>query len=253
MQWQGYVYAIQSALCVYLMLVAGALAMHRSDAEAPEQPYQIGDVCRGFVVLANGIAVLSGMPATPASAGPRVLDIDHPAGVMTPNMDQSQMASTSLASNAPLPLMGYAHSQEIVLQEDMLCVPIVDASPQRWTAVGPQGTPKVTVESFKGALKSGSHVNAAFALTIRQGDAPVEQAQVRLLARMPHHDRYTPGGHGPAHDPDVQGILAQPARQGRYTIPTIDFTMDGPWLFEVRIQRGAETHKAYFAAYVGEE
>ena len=131
-------------------------------------------------------------------------------------------------------LLGYTHGQEIVLQEDMLCVPIVNAGPQRWTAVGPQGAPKVTVESFQGALKSGSRVNTAFALTIRQGDAPVEQAQVRLLARMPHHDRHMPGGHGPANDPDVQGIMAQPVGQGRYTIPTVDFTMDGPWLFEVQ-------------------
>src|SRR5215468_8491235 len=115
MQWQGYVCAIQSALCVYLMLVAGVLAMHRSDTEAPEQPYQIGDVCRGFVVLANGIAVLSGMSETPASAGTRVPHIDHPAGVMTPNTDRSHMASTSPASSAPLPLMGSTHSQEIVL------------------------------------------------------------------------------------------------------------------------------------------
>jgi hypothetical protein len=90
-------------------------------------------------------------------------------------------------------------------------------------------------------------------LIIRQGSLPVEQAQVHLLARMPHHDQRMPGGHGPANDPDVQGIVAQPAGQGRYTIPTVDLTMAGPWLFEVHVQRGAETYKAYFAADVGEE
>jgi hypothetical protein len=37
------------------------------------------------------------------------------------------------------------------------------------------------------------------------------------------------------------------------TIPTVDFTMGGPWLFEVQVQAGSETHKAYFAASIGEE
>ena len=102
-------------------------------------------------------------------------------------------------------------------------------------------------------MQSGSRVPTAFALTIRQGAVPVAEAHVRLLARMPHHDQYRPGGHGPANDPEVQGILAHPVGHGRYTIPTVAFTMDGPWLFEVHIQRGAETHTAYFAADVGEE
>jgi hypothetical protein len=253
MRRQSYVFVIQSVFFVCLILVAGVLAMHRSDAEAPEQPFQIGDICRGFVVLANGIAVLSGMPETLAPARMRVSHTARPAGVMAPNTSHGHREPMGQSSNAPLPLMGFTHGQEIVLQEDMLCVPIVDASPQRWTATSHPGAPTVTVESLQGALKSSSRVNATFALTIRQGDVPVEQAEVRLLARMPHHDRHMPGGHGPANDLAIQGIKAQPVRYGRYTISTVDFTMDGPWLFEVHIQRGAEIHKAYFAAYVGEE
>jgi hypothetical protein len=58
---------------------------------------------------------------------------------------------------------------------------------------------------------------------------------------------------GCINDPDVQGIVAQPGGQGRYTIPTVDFTMGGPWLFEIQVQEGSETHKAYFAAAIGEE
>jgi hypothetical protein len=77
--------------------------------------------------------------------------------------------------------------------------------------------------------------------------------QVRVLSRLPHHDRRMSGGHGPANAPDVQGIVAQPVRQGCYPIPAIDFTMGGPWLFEVRIQQDSETHKVYLAAYIGEE
>jgi len=61
------------------------------------------------------------------------------------------------------------------------------------------------------------------------------------------------GGHGPTNDPDVQGLAAQPLGQGRYTMPTVDFTMGGSWLLEVHVQQGAEVHKVYLAAYVGEE
>ena len=70
---------------------------------------------------------------------------------------------------------------------------------------------------------------------------------------MPHHDRRMPGGHGPANDPDVKGLAAMPQGNGDYTVPTIDFNMGGPWLFEVQIQDGSTMHKAYFATEVGEE
>jgi hypothetical protein len=70
---------------------------------------------------------------------------------------------------------------------------------------------------------------------------------------MPHHDRGMPGGHGPANDPDAQGLVAQPVGQGRYTVQPVDLAMSGPWLFEIHVHEGAETRKAYFAASVGEE
>jgi hypothetical protein len=78
-------------------------------------------------------------------------------------------------------------------------------------------------------------------------------APPQLLARMPHHDRGMPGGHGPANDPDAQGLVAQPVGQGRYTVQPVDLAMSGPWLFEIHVHEGAETRKAYFAASVGEE
>jgi hypothetical protein len=250
MQRQGSVLLIQRVLFAFLLLTVSVLTGRQHYGEAhgdgeEEGHHQAEQVCRGFVILPNGFAVLSSLPlsSVPGSASAHH-DAAH--GSVT-------MADKGRTSGAPQHLLGYTHGQEVMLQEDMLCIPIVTAGAQRWTAVSQKGAPTVTVESFPGALKSGSRVNATFALTIRQGDVPVEPAQVRLLARMPHHDRHLPGGHGPANDPDVQGIMAQPVRPGRYTIPTVDFTMDGPWLFEVHIQRGAETHKAYFAAYVGEE
>jgi hypothetical protein len=153
----------------------------------------------------------------------------------------------------PQHLMGYTHGQEIVPQADMLCVPVGSPSALTWTAVSRVPTLIVSAETLKGVLTHGSRAHAAFALTVRRDGAPLDTVSVRLLARMPTHDRRLPGGHGPANDPDVQGIVVRPDGPGRYTIPTVDFTMGGPWLFEVQVQEGSETHKAYFAAAIGEE
>jgi hypothetical protein len=183
--------------------------------------------------LPNGFAVLSGLPVSPApsSAGGRQ---SHKEG-------------------AAQQLLGYAHGQEIVPQVSMLCVSIYDAGTLRWTAFGDREVPVILVESLQGAPTHGGRANAAFALTIRQHRTLVSILQVRVLARMPQHDRYMPGGHGPANDPEVQGIIARPVEQSRYIIEHVDFTMSGPWLLEIHVHQGSETHKAYFAVYVGEE
>jgi hypothetical protein len=70
---------------------------------------------------------------------------------------------------------------------------------------------------------------------------------------MPYHDHRMPGGHGTANDPDVQGFVAQRHEQGRYLVPTVDFSMPGPWLFEIQLQDGTTTSWAYFAVDVGEQ
>jgi hypothetical protein len=255
MQRQGYVFAIPRVLFAFLVLAAAILVTLRVHAQAEEHPRQAGNVCRGFVVLPTGIAVMSGMPVSHAPGGAHTPHAaTHAGGAMPPALEHSRMQPMGgQAANAPSPLLGYTHGQAIVPQADMLCVPLSAAGTVTWTAIGPDAALTVTAESLKGALTRGSRTNAALTLIIRQGSVPVEQTQVQLLARMPHHDQRMPGGHGPANDPDVQGIVAQPAGQGRYTIPTVDLTVGGPWLFEVHVQRGAETYKAYFAADVGEE
>jgi hypothetical protein len=133
----------------------------------------------------------------------------------------------------------------------MLCARIEGGSTLQWTAVGHRGAPAITVESLQGALTYGRQAHAAFALTVRRSRAFVDTAQVRLLARMPHHDQHMPGGHGQTNDPDMQDVVAQSVGQGRYTTPTVDFTMAGPWLFEVHVQLDSKRYKVYFAAYVG--
>ena len=255
MQRQGYVFAIPRVLFVFLVLTAAIFVTLRVHAQAQGYPRQAADVCKGFIVLPTGIAVLSGIPVAHAPGGAHTPhEVTHAGGAMPPALEHSRMQPMdNQASNAPLPLLGYTHGQAIVPQADMLCVPLSAVGTVTWTAIGHDAALTVTAESLKGALTHGSRTNAALTLIIRQGSVPVEPAQVHLLARMPHHDQRMPGGHGPANDPDVQGIVAQPAEQGRYTIPTVDLTMSGPWLFEVHVQRGAETYKAYFAADVGEE
>jgi hypothetical protein len=79
----------------------------------------------------------------------------------------------------------------------------------------------------------------------------VDGAPVTLVSRMPHHDRTLPGGHGPANDPDAEGLPATARGQGVYTVRTVDFSMAGTWLFEVRVQGGGKTISAYFTARVG--
>jgi hypothetical protein len=70
---------------------------------------------------------------------------------------------------------------------------------------------------------------------------------------MPQHDHRVPGGHGTANDPDVQGFVVSRNAQGRYEVPSVDFSMPGPWLFEIQIPNGTSTYSAYFAVDVGEE
>jgi len=207
--------------------------------------HQIEGVCRGFVVLSNGFAVLSSLPLSPAYGS---------VGESQPTAPSSiSRADPGPTTETPPHLLGYSHGQKIVLQEDMLCVPIVGAGTLKWTAISHTAALTVSLASPKGALLHGHRTNATFTLTIRQGDGPIKHARALLLARMPQHDQRRPGGHGPTNDPDVQGLVARPIGPGRYSIPPVAFTMAGPWLLEIHVQQGAETYKAYLAAYVGEE
>ena len=97
------------------------------------------------------------------------------------------------------------------------------------------------------------HPNARVTPLGRVAHGSIEQGKVRLVTRLPHHDRRMPGGHGPANDPDVQGLAASPQGNGEYTVPMIDFTMGGLWLFEIYVQHTGTMHRAYFATKIGEE
>jgi hypothetical protein len=149
--------------------------------------------------------------------------------------------------------MGHQHGDDIPIGKDMLCVPIGKMTDTSWTAVSASPGLHVTAASMKGALAHNSRANESLSFTIRREGQSIEPANVHVIARMPHHDHRMPGGHGLANDPDVTGIEAARDAQGSYTVSTVDFPMAGVWLFEVRIQQGGQTDKAYFAATVGEE
>jgi hypothetical protein len=150
-------------------------------------------------------------------------------------------------------LMGLRHGDNINLDFGRLCVPLEEKATTRWTAVSAASLLHVTVKSLRGGLAHNSRANEGFEIIISQASKPISDADVRVVARMPHHDRKMPGGHGPANDPDAHGVAAKPAGNGRYMLNTVDFNMGGAWLFEVRVKRGSDTTKAYFAARVGQE
>jgi hypothetical protein len=254
-----------SGLCVL------ALVTSLYYAEADETRPQVGSVCRGFVVLPNGYAVLSGMKPPPMAgmqhdvqhgATPQAKTMMHAMGSqMAPTHEQMRHESHSHAGERSQPsgaqqhLMGYHHGQDITPQEGMLCAPIGRQDDTRWAAVSHDPSLSVMAESLKGPLTHNSRANEAFALSVRRRGAGTSDKPptVRLLARMPHHDRQLPGGHGLANDPDAHGLEAQLDEQGRYRVPTVDFSMAGAWLVEVQVQQGGNTSRAYFAVDVGEE
>ena len=127
--------------------------------------------------------MLSSQPLSPVTP-PGDRQHAAPAGIA--------MADTGRTADGPQHLLGYSHGQEIVLQEDMLCVPLVSAGTLKWTAVSHTVALTVILESPKGALLHGHQTNATFTLTIRQGDGPIKHARALLLARMPQHDQRRP-------------------------------------------------------------
>src|SRR5215813_2667518 len=89
---QGYVFAIPRVLFAFLVLTAAIFVTLRVHAQAQEQPRQAGDVCRGFVMLPTGIAVLSGMPVSHAPGGAHTPHAAaHAGGAMPPALEHSRM------------------------------------------------------------------------------------------------------------------------------------------------------------------
>lgn len=234
-------------VCTATLLVS---VHHTSEAQQKHHdhtsPHHAGATCHGFVILPNGFAVLSDQAATAphGQAGSQASSTSSAKPMVAPGHG---------AGGAPSHLMGYTHGQTIAPTRDMLCVPTGEASAQTWQATGQHEALAVTVESLKGALTRSNRSSASFALTVQQSGAAVDTADIRVLVRMPHHDRRMQGGHGPANDPDVKGIPAQAAGAGRYTIPLVDFTMSGPWLFEIQVQRGPTRQTVYIAPTISEE
>jgi hypothetical protein len=210
--------------------------------------------CRGFVVLPNGYAALSGITDQPGKSGD-----SHTAHASKQTMAHGNMKDSKSGHEKPMAqmgndhLMGLKHGDNIKVESSRLCVPVNAKATTQWTAVSSDSSLNVSAKSLRGNLAHNSRANVGFELTIAEGSKPLGNAEVRVVARMPHHDKKMAGGHGPANDPDARGMTTKGAEKGRYVLNNVDFNMGGPWLFEVQVKRGSETSKAYFAATVGQE
>jgi hypothetical protein len=224
-------------------------------AEHDHSTHQHTDICAGFVVLPSGHAVLSAMEPD-STTGP-AHSKHHGAGHDQASQQRGMADKSHMQHNGDMkhadPLMGHQHGDDIPMGEDVLCVPIAEMASTSWTSKSASANLRVTATSATGALAHNSRANESLLFNIMRDGKPVEQANVRVMVRMPHHDHRMPGGHGPANDPDVQGLEAQSQGGGHYALSTIDFSMGGAWLFEIDIQEGDTVYKAYFASEIGEE
>lgn len=240
----------------FLLLASLSVA---KDAPGGHPSSQAMGICQGFVILSNGYAVMSGLDIESEMAPGKHAHTTHGG-----KMDAGQKSSATMAhkdkphektmpSMGTDPLMGHRHGEHIKPMQGMLCVPLPSHAMQSWTAVSNDPALHVTIQSLRGKLAHNSRANEGFDLNVMYGGVPVKDAAVRLVAHMPQHDRTMPGGHGPANDPDAQGLPAKAAGEGRYSVPTVDFSMAGAWLLEVQVNQGGKTSKAYVTTRVGQE
>jgi hypothetical protein len=224
---------------------------HSSDAMSGSMS---AGACKGFVVLPNGYAVLSGI----SDQGGQSRE-SHSHGGAKQAMSHDHMADDksgdgkSMAQMGKDHLMGLKHGDNIKVESSRLCIPVDEKATMQWVAVSSAPSLHVNAKSLRGDLAHNSRSNEGFEVTIIEGAKAIGDAEVRVVARMPHHDKNMAGGHGPANDPDARGMATKAAGKGRYVLNNVDFNMGGPWLFEVQVKRGSETSKAYFAANVGQE
>jgi hypothetical protein len=210
--------------------------------------------CRGFVILPNGYAVLSGISDQGGQSGETHAHHDSRQTMSHGQMTDGKSGhDKSMARMGDDHLMGLRHGDDIKVESARLCVPIDEKATTQWRAVGSAPPLNVNAKSLRGNLAHNSRSNEGFEITISEGSKPIGDVEVRVVARMPHHDKNMAGGHGPANDPDARGMTTKVAGKGRYILNNVDFNMGGPWLFEVQVKRGSETSKAYFAANVGQE
>ena len=243
--------------CLFALVLTLILHVPGSDGVAAHSDSGgANSVCPGFVILPNGQAVWSRADTAAADAHHSAESKDHPKPQMEGDRNGHQgpmhAAHDPHGSEAQNP---YKHGQAVKLEAGMLCVPVGRATDTAWMAVSQTAPFWVRAESIRGPLTHNSRANEGFRFILmpKDGGQVPDQVDLRLRVRMPQHDHGLPGGHGPANDPDVKGLPVMRDETGTYIVPTIDFTMAGPWLFEVDVKQGNQTTKAYFGADVGEE
>ena len=257
----------QTPYVLSMIIIAGLLAVASLGFTQPKKTehghatHPHTAICSGFVLLPNGYAVLSAVTAESAA---KMKHADHGASrqpkaamseqPMSGNKERGHQQAHARSAITPSDhLMGHRHGDDIAIRHDMLCVPISGPASTSWTSVSSSAGLHVTAKSGTGPLAHNSRGNESLAFHMMRDGKPIAPDHIQVIARMPHHDHWMPGGHGPANDPDAAGIEATPNREGHYVVSTVDFSMAGAWLFEVRIKQGDQMHHAYFATQVGED
>lgn len=144
---------------------------------------------------------------------------------------------------------GHAHADGEHLHGT--CIPISEDR-TRATATSMDGAFTVEARSLRGELTTDAPDNEGFALTIlRGGEKRTGLTDVRLIARMPHHDHTISGGHGPANDFEAKGFDAvEEPGTGEYIVDPIDFNMGELWFFTVTFTADGFPREAHFAMRV---
>jgi hypothetical protein len=105
--------------------------------EAAHTAGQTANVCHGFIVLPNGFAVLSGIPAVPERTPARAIPEQASASSVMVEHDAQRPDLSPQSSAALTHLMDYQHGQDIAPQEGMFCVAIGAQEAVTWTATSP--------------------------------------------------------------------------------------------------------------------
>lgn len=221
-----------------------------STVEAAHGVSGAAPICHGFVVLPNGFAVLSGMPAVPER-----LPAEPPSASLSSHTAEAapREPAPPQTTAASAHLMHYQHGEDIAPQEGMVCVAVDSQEAVTWIATSLMPDRRIQVASPSGPLVVHRPQPASLLLTIRQHNgAPIAKAQAHVRGRMPHHDQHLPGGHGLANDPDGHGLHTQPDGPGRYMTPPLVFTESGLWLIEIQVNEGNKVYNAYLGVAIGD-
>lgn len=127
--------------------------------------------CKGFVVLPNGYAVLSGI--SDQASHPGESHSHHgiqQAESLKPMTGDKSAHDHPIAQTSKDHLMSLKHGDNIAVQPNRLCVPVDEKVRTQWKAVSLAPSLQVNAQSLRGTLAHNSRSNEGFEITVV--DAP---------------------------------------------------------------------------------